>query len=176
MDINVDKQNGMISWIINEVKYEKKYENLIIAYLQEDNIYIKYLNNEHCEINEYCDLSGKMIYAYNRVNGIVTTSSTKFSVENLLSIKYTSAHNLFVAQVGRKRTDSLICIFDRMGQKLLAINAPYHYKFYSLVKRCGEVDVVCQGDESTADLYGRNDWRFSIDYHTGILNRQALEY
>lgn len=176
MDINIDKKNGVISWITNDVKYEKKYENLIVAYFQEDNIYIKYLDNEHCEINEYCDLSGKMIYAYNRVNGIVATSSAKFIVENLLSIKYASTHNLFVVQVGRKRIDSLLYVLDDWGQKLLVINAPHHYTFYSLVKRSGEVDVVCQGDESTADVYGRNDWRFSVDYNTGVLNKQGLEY
>ena len=118
----------------------------------------------------------KWFYTYNRVEGLVITSSGKFVVENLLSIKYASAHNLFVVQVGRKRIDSLLYVLNESGQKLLAINAPHHYIFYSLVKRSGEVDVVCHGDESTADVYGRNDWRFSIDYDTGVLNRQALEY
>ena len=37
---------GDLTFLKEEI--EKKYENLIVAYFQEDNIYIKYLDNKNC--------------------------------------------------------------------------------------------------------------------------------
>lgn len=176
MHINIQKESGIISWIYQDVMYEKKYENIITAHFQEDEIYIKYIDEKYGEMNEYCDLRGNIKYAYNRAKGMVLTSSSQFVVENLLSIRYVLKHNLFVAQIGEKRTDSILYILNKNGEKILKIDAPYHYSFYSLVKRNDEVDVVCHGDEATTDEYGRNDWRFSINYFTGGLKKEALEY
>ena len=39
-----------------------------------------------------------------------------------------------------------------------------------------ELSVICQGNDFTADKFGRNDWRFKYNDKNACWEREALSY
>ena len=145
-----------------------------------DKVYIKRLNNDKSEVNEYYNLKGKLIYSYARKSGkVVCYDNAKlkdFIVADLISVKYCEKYKRFIAQVGIKRANSRMIVLNNVGDILYEVKSPMHYTFYSLSENGNEIEIICQGDEEMADKFGRNDWRFSIDVLTGELIKQSLSY
>lgn len=178
MDIKIDES---VKWEQDGEIVEIKIADVLVAKKYGLNkVYIKRLDNDKSEINEYYDLKGKLIYSYARKSGkVVCYDNAKideFIVNDLISIKYCKKHKRFVTQVGTKRINSRMFLLNNVGDTLYEVKAPMHYTFYSLSENDNEIEIICQGDEQMADKFGRNDWRFSIDVLLGELIKQSLLY
>lgn len=56
-----------------------------------------------------------------------------------------------------------ISVLSRKGDEITKISPPFGYIFYRFID--GEkLSVICQGNNNTADKYGRNDWKFKYDF------------
>lgn len=178
MDIKIDES---VKWEQDGEIVEIKIADVLVAKKYGLNkVYIKRLDNDKSEINEYYDLKGRLIYSYARKSGkVVCYDNAKiddFIVNDLISIKYCEKHKRFVTQVGTKRINSRMFVLNNVGDTLYEIKAPMHYTFYSLSENDNEIEIICQGDEEMADKFGRNDWRFSINVLSGELIKQSLSY
>lgn len=70
-----------------------------------------------------------------------------------------------------------IKLFTLYGRRIESIKPPRNYTFYRFFDHSkNKLDVVCCGNEYTADKYGRNDWHFSYDLELGYWERVSLAY
>ena len=178
MDIKIDES---VKWEQDGQIVEIEIADVLVATKYGLNkVYIKRLNNDKSEVNEYYDLKGRLIYSYTRKSGkVICYDNAKihdFIVDDLISIKYCEKYKRFVAQVGIKRANIRIIVLNNVGDILYGVKSPIHYTFYSLSENQSKIEIICQGNEEMADKFGRNDWHFSIDVLSGELIKKSLSY
>lgn len=66
-----------------------------------------------------------------------------------------------------------ISVLSRKGDEISKISPPFGYIFYRFID--GEkLSVICQGNNNTADKYGRNDWKFKYDFLNNTWHKNLL--
>ena len=68
-----------------------------------------------------------------------------------------------------------ISVLSRKGDEITKISPPFGYIFYRFID--GEkLSVICQGNNNTADKYGRNDWKFKYDFLNNTWHKESFAY
>ena len=97
-------------------------------------------------------------------------------VNKLISAEFYSDTKVIICMYGEKRGKCILSIYNIEGELEKHISQPdnYYFSYLSIYKNIPT--VVCQGDETTADEFGRRDWKFTIDLQNGKLIPMSLAY
>lgn len=66
--------------------------------------------------------------------------------------------------------------YSKQGVVIKKYSHPLNYAFYRFPKMNDELSVICQGNDITADKFGRNEWRFKYNNGSGCWEKESLSY
>ena len=71
--------------------------------------------------------------------------------------------------------ENRISVLSRKGDEITKISPPFGYAFYRFIDG-KKLSVICQGNNNTADKYGRNDWNFKYDFLNNTWHKESFAY
>lgn len=172
MEIDFNNDTGVINWKYKEILYSYVAEGIIFA-AEKDGIILLEIYKDNISSYRFINLKGKNILWYDE-SGIVKIFDSNGSLigerryDELKTVKI-SKDKIYLMFKNK------ICVLSEKGDEIARITPPFGYTFYRFID--GEkLSVVCQGNNSTSDKYGRNDWKFQYDFLNNMWCKESLAY
>lgn len=165
-------ENSIVKWLYdgNEVVYEAN--GIEFATYGEQSIYIEVLLGETYEYR-FVNFYGKDICRYdeNNIISIFDENSRKYEIqlEEINDVLFFNG-KIYVMNL---RTE--IRIFNCSGKSEGVIKPPYGYTYTRFCNSSG-IAIVCEGDISHADSYGRVDYKFEYDMICNDWRKKTVTY
>lgn len=138
-------------------------------------VFIVFEGIDKTEEQEFLDFNGEFIYSVKLEEDCIQYRDRTLRIPNLLSAKFDDDKKYFYCLVGADRLKSSLYLYTVTGEIYKEIHSPIHFQFYGLEYQLdGSVTVVCMGDDTEVDKYGRRDWKFSLDTETWKLNKISM--
>lgn len=178
-ELNLVYDDSNISWYCNESKVELSCGEIEFAAEVDGKIYIESFNNNDEYECWYYDLNGKLIIAYIADANIIKSRLPNdeiilIDVPNLQAVSFDG--QLLIYALVENKGDNELLVFSNSGEIIYKYLPPENYTFYRFNSVGKDIAIICQGNEITEDVYGRNDWQFKIDLPTGKWTKISLSY
>lgn len=173
--------NNEITWEYEGVQYCIKKNNIETYNILYNRILFLVISDGNKKIHtEYYDFYGKLIFSFNREDNVIHCFGNRFKIERSLMARYDFVHDRLLCIVGDKIGpfgQNHLEYYDKNGNLLRKVKAPIHYGFYGFFDLTdGSLDLVLLGDSSTADEFGRTQYRFKYNFETDELTKYGLSY
>lgn len=155
--------NTDVSWHFDEKEVEKKIDNIITAFEDNDQKYIgvNIGKNFITQKGYFFDFLGNSLVEYNFLTGeIIWEGVSKVKLAHLIQIGYFPNKNLTLAIYEEGQN---IVVFDKYGTFLFEINSPNGFNLQYFQEFPDYIAVVGEGDQNQADKYGRTQFNFKLD-------------
>ena len=172
MEIGLNSDTGTVNWKYKNVLYSYVAEGIIFVAESNDIIYLEIYENKTFSYR-FINLNGKDILWYDENGNLKLFDSDgnciiKHRYNELKTVKV-SKDNIYLMYKNK------ICVLSGKGDEISKISPPFGYFFYRFID--GEtLSVVCQGNNNTADKYGRNDWKFQYDFLNNMWYGESFAY
>lgn len=172
MEIGLNSDTGTVNWKYKNVLYSYVAEGIIFAAESNDIIYLEIYENKTFSYR-FINLNGKDILWYDENGNLKLFDSDgnciiKHRYNELKTVKV-SKDNIYLMYKNK------ICVLSGKGDEISKISPPFGYVFYRFIDR-ETLSVVCQGNNNTADKYGRNDWKFQYDFLNNMWHGESFAY
>lgn len=176
--MNIEYNNSKVEWFYEGKKIEYSTSGIEYAVRNDSTIFIE----EYTEGTfryEYLDFTGQLIISYSADSEditIVNKEDKKVTI-NIPSLKDVSVgNNKNIYLLVQDTLNSKIMLYTYKGEKIREYIPPKGYICYRFGNIDNELNIICQGNDSKKDQYGRNDWNFTIDKETGEWSLKSLAY
>ncbi len=172
MEINFSSDNRIVNWKYENKSYSYVVEGIIFATESNDMIFLEIYENKTFSYR-FINLNGKDILWYDENGNLKLFDSDGHCINehryNELKTVKVSKDNIYLMYKNR------ISVLSRKGDEISKISPPFGYIFYRFID--GEkLSVICQGNNNTADKYGRNDWNFKYDFLNNTWHKESFAY
>ena len=152
MEINFSSDNRIVNWKYENKSYSYVVEGIIFATESNDMIFLEIYENKTFSYR-FINLNGKDILWYDENGNLKLFDSDGHCINE-------------------HRYNELKTV---KGDEITKISPPFGYAFYRFID--GEkLSVICQGNNNTADKYGRNDWNFKYDFLNNTWHKESFAY
>ncbi len=173
MDINIDKEQGYVSWHNGDNTVTRKVVRIESAFYHEDDNYVEVFIGEYGEAGFIVfDFNGDIICS-------VDLLRQQYVFLNYKDILPERTKNVMFY----KKRNALYCLYEYgginaikiiSGDRIDTIEIPAGiHPQYMLAMDAGAT-LVAETDE--ADQYGRYRWNYTIDYENKIICKRCLAY
>lgn len=172
MEINFSSDNRIVNWKYENKSYSYVVEGIIFATESNGMIFLEIYENKTFSYR-FINLNGKDILWYDENGNLKLFDSDGHCINehryNELKTVKVSKDNIYLMYKNR------ISVLSRKGDEISKISPPFGYIFYRFID--GEkLSVICQGNNNTADKYGRNDWKFKYDFLNNTWHKESFAY
>lgn len=172
MEINFNSDTGTVKWKYKNKLYSYAVEGIIFATESNDIIFLETCNNKAFSYR-FINLNGKDILWYDETGNLKLFDSDGHCINehryNELKTVKVSKDNIYLMYKNR------ISVLSGKGEEIAKISPPFGYVFYRFIDE-EKLSVICQGNNNTADKYGRNDWKFKYDFLNNIWHKESFAY
>jgi len=162
--------HSKIEWEYEERKYQQDISGIEYAYVQGKYICAEiYKNSRICYC--YINIDNRKVICYDEYSKqILIDGKPAVTFKNRpYGVDINDDGCIYVLV-----DDSEMRLYDENGKYKNSIMSPKGYKYYRFFSVQDGISVICQGDISNADRYGRNDWKFK--YNDGTWSKENLAY
>jgi len=167
-----------VSWTFKQKEVILKLNNVIFASEDIENNYISIDCGKNFETEKVYlfDFSENLLLNYDIEKGRIAwkynSSEKEIDIQNLLLVGYFLQKNLLLIMYqGRHRE---VAAFDLNGDFLFEVIKPEGFEMMYFQEFPHYVSIVCDGDDSQVDKFGRGRFNFKLDVETGYLTKESL--
>ncbi|GFN30968.1 hypothetical protein [Paenibacillus xylaniclasticus] len=179
---NMKWDNQGISWVFEGNKITKNIDHVFFASVNK---------SENCVVVEaglnfsqdqvyHLTFDGTPIFIVDKTAGKVCWKYQDKIVEietcNILNAQLYAEQGIVLIIIAINQKDKLLKGFALDGSLRFEKHPPEGFDFNYLTSNRNQPSVVCDGDDSNTDQYGRNSRHFIIDSQTGDLLKENLAY
>ena len=175
---NLKYSYEQVSWTYKQNEVNLKLNDVIFASEDTENSYVYIDCGENYETKKvyFFDFNGNLLMNYDLENGHITWKVDSFAKEihipKLLLVGYFPRKELLLIMYqGRHRE---VIAFDINGEFLFEVTKPEGCEMMYFQEFSDYVTVVCDGDDSQTDKFGRRRFNFKLNLKTGDLIRKGL--
>lgn len=178
----LDSANQSVSWIYGEKVIKETFRNVHFASVneQEHFVYVESGHNYSQDQVYYISFDGKPIFTLDKIKGKVSwlhqDQLVEVNCKNIISAKLYVEQAVIIVITASNQVDGKLEVFALDGILLFAKQPPQGYSFVYLSTSKNKPFVVCDGEKTNADAYGRSRWHFAIDTKTGDMIKENLAY
>lgn len=175
---NLQYSKEQVSWTFRRKEVNLKLNNVIFASEDTENNYISIDCGGKFETKKVYlfDFSGNLLLNYDIEKGHIVWkynfSEKEMVIHNLLLVGYFIQKNIFLIMYQGKHRE--VGAFDLNGDFLFEVIKPEGFEMMYFQEFPDHVSVVCDGDDSQIDKFGRGRFNFKLDVETGYLTKEGL--
>lgn len=177
MKVRVNKNEKVVEWNVGEKIITIYNEHVLYAFKHGKNMLM--IKEKHDTLGigfSTYDIEGGLVFSYKYMGNCVTFRGVDIDIMNgaIISADYEEEKEKLVILIDKGKIRSLL-IYDEQGDFISEIVSPIDYTFVSLKNNAGKIIVVAQGtNDTTRDLFGRNDWDFVIDFENFYVEKKSI--
>ncbi|WP_332651807.1 hypothetical protein [Lysinibacillus sp. 54212] len=177
---NLQYSKEQVSWNFRQKEVNVKLNNVIFASEDKENNYIRIDSGENFETKKVYlfDFIGNLLMSYDIEKGHMAwkynSSEKEMDIQNLLQVGYFPQKNMFLTMYQGKNRE--VAAFDLNGDFLFEVIKPEGFEMMYFQEFKDYVSVVCDGDDSQVDKFGRRRFNFQLNADTGYLTKEGLAY
>lgn len=175
-DLQYSKEQ--VSWTFKQKEVILKLNNVIFASEDIENNYISIDCGGNFETKKVYlfDFSGNLLLNYDIEKGCIAwnynSTEKQMDIQNLLLVGYFLQKNLLLIMYqGRYRE---VVAFDLNGDFLFEVIKPKGFEMMYFQEFPHYISIVCDGDDSQVDKFGRGRFNFKLDVETGCLTKESF--
>ena len=175
---NLQYTKEQVIWKFMQKEVNLKLNDVIFASEDIENNYISIDCGKKFETEKVYlfDFSGNLLLNYDLEKGHIAwkynSSEKEMNIKNLLLVGYFLEKNIFLIMYqGRHRE---VVAFDLNGEFLFEVIKPEGFEMMYFQEFPHYVSIVCDGDDSQVDKFGRGRCNFKLNLETGYLTKEGL--
>ena len=177
MDVSVNKNDKIVKWNIGEKTIKIHNEYVLYAFKHGKNMLMVKERHKTSEsgFSAY-DKDGNLVFSYIYLRNYLHFKGKDIIGINgaIISVDYEEEKEKLVVLKEAEGIRSIL-IYDDNANILTEINSPRGYIFVSLKNNAGNIMAVAQGTSNlTRDAFGRNDWKFEINFENLYVERKTI--
>lgn len=178
MICNLQFTKQLVSWTFMQKEVNIKLNNVIFASEDIENNYINIDCGENFETKMayFFDFNGNLLLKYDIEKGHISwrynSSEKELHIQNLLRVGFFIRKNLLLVMYQGMHRE--VAVFDLNGDFLFEIIKPEEFEMMYFQEFPHYISVVCDGDDSQVDKFGRGRFNFKLDIETGYLTKKSL--
>lgn len=179
---NFKFNKSVVEWQLENEFFSINSNQIYMAYIDSENssIVINTGDNFICNQKFIYDFKGILLsisdFSNNTVSIFLKKEEKTLNFENLLDTGFFYSQNIILILSELNNKCKKVTALNLKGEYLYDILPPNGFEFYYFSQNNNSIYIVCNGDLQHSDRFGRNEYKFKLDPHTGNLSNQTLAY